>query len=332
MPRRIAALLTAAVLIPALAACGSSSTKTGLGGKSAAGFSAVNVSGGVGSAPKVTWKSAMTASSTATKTLVKGTGATVADGSSVYGYVWLGNGFSKSKAYSDYDQGSAEELTLDSKSLNKVFTKMLIGAKIGSRIATVTKASNVFQGGNAQLGIGNSDPLLIIVDLVAPGVDKPTDVTPDKLPKLKLKNGKPSGFDFSGLSKPEQYGDLLRTTLTQGKGPVVTADETVTVNYLGEVYQGTKPFDESYSKKPATFPLNQVVKGWTLGLTGVKVGSRVLLQIPPVLGYGGKAQTNIPANSTLYFVVDVKSATKASPSTAPSTAATPAPSGSPSAQ
>ncbi len=63
-----------------------------------------------------------------------------------------------------------------------------------------------------------------------------------------------------------------------------------------------------------------MVKGWTYGLTGVKVGSRVVLEIPPVLGYGGQAQSAIPANSTLYFVVDVISATKpsASPSATPS--------------
>lgn len=329
VPRRITAPLVAALLLPLLAACGSAST--GLGGKTASDFSAVSVSGSVGSAPHVTWKSQMTTKSTVTKTLVKGSGATLQNGGSAYGYIWLGNGFSKQKAFSDYDQGSPEDLTLDTKSLSKTFVTMLTGAKIGSRIATVTKASNIFgSGGNAQLGVGNDDPLLIIVDLVAPAVDKPTDVTPDKLPKLQLKKGKPSGFDFTGIAQPDQYGDLLRTTLKQGTGATVAQTDSVTVNYLGEVYQGTKPFDQSYvdvpksatapAKKaaPVTFPLSQVVKGWTLGLTGVKVGSRVLLQIPPVLGYVGKAQANIPANSTLYFVVDVIKATPASASAAPS--------------
>ena len=64
-------------------------------------------------------------------------------------------------------------------------------------------------------------------------------------------------------------------------------------------------FDESFSKKPVPFQLSQVVPGWTYGLEGVKVGSRVLLQIPPELGYGEAEQGAIPANSTLYFVVDV---------------------------
>jgi peptidylprolyl isomerase len=121
-------------------------------------------------------------------------------------------------------------------------------------------------------------------------------------------------MDFTGVPKPEQYGDFLRSTLKQGTGTTVTSDMTVKVNYLGMVYGAKKPFDESYTKKPAEFALNQVVKGWTYGLTGVKVGSRVLLQIPSLLGYGGQAQANIPANSTLYFVVDVLSAKKPAPS------------------
>jgi FKBP-type peptidyl-prolyl cis-trans isomerase len=48
-----------------------------------------------------------------------------------------------------------------------------------------------------------------------------------------------------------------------------------------------------------------VVKGWTQGLSGQSVGSQVLLIIPPDLGYGSTAQEKIPANSTLYFVVDI---------------------------
>jgi len=83
---------------------------------------------------------------------------------------------------------------------------------------------------------------------------------------------------------------------------------TVTANYLGQVYDGDKPFDESYSQKPVPFALSQVVQGWTYGLSGLKVGTRVLLQIPPDLGYGGQEQENIPANSTLYFIVDIISA------------------------
>lgn len=319
------ALITTALLALGLTACGGEKTE-GLGDKTVKGWDAVTVSGDAGTAPKVDWKGKMAeVSTTQTKTLDEGDGATVAKGGKVWAYIWIGNGFTQKQAYSDYDNKQPEELTADATSLSPVFAKLLTGAKIGSRVAAIANAREVFgEAGNPSLGVANEDPLLLLVDIVAPAVDKPTDVAPSKMPKLLQRRGKPSGFDFTGIAKPQQYGDFLRTTLKRGTGTTVTSDMTVKVNYLGVVYGGKKPFDESYSKKPAEFGLDGVVKGWTYGLTGVKVGSRVLLQIPPLLGYGGQAQAAIPANSTLYFVVDVLSATKP----APSASASPSPSAS----
>jgi peptidylprolyl isomerase len=327
VPRPLALIVTT-LLATSLAACGGEKT-TGFGDKTVDGFDAASISGDVGTAPKVDWKGKMAAvDTTETKTLEAGDGAKVEKGGKVWGYIWIGNGYSKKQAYSDYDNKQPEELTADSKSISPVFEKMLTGATIGSRVAAVANAKEIFgDAGNPTLGVANEDPLLILVDLVAPAVDKPTDVDRSKLPKLTPAKGKPTvpaGMDFTGIQKPEQYGDFLRTTLKQGTGTTVTPDMTVKVNYLGMVYGGKKPFDESYSKKPVEFGLDSVVKGWTYGLSGVKVGSRVLLQIPPLLGYGGQEQANIPANSTLYFVVDVLSATKPAPSASASPSATPA--------
>jgi FKBP-type peptidyl-prolyl isomerase-like protein len=326
VPRPLA-LTATALLLTGLAACGGEKT-TGLGDKTLEGWDAATVSGAVGSAPKVDWKGKMdTVDKTETKTLEAGDGDTVAKGGKVWGYIWIGNGFTQKQAYSDYDNKQPEELTADTSGLSPVFAKLLTGAKIGSRVAAVTSASEIFgDAGNPTLGVSNEDPLLVLVDVVAPAVDKPTAAERSQLPKLKPTPGKPSvpsGMDFTGLKKPEQWGDFLRTTVKQGTGTTVTSDMTVKVNYLGMTYGATKPFDESYTKKPVSFGLDSVVKGWTYGLTGVKVGSRVVLQIPPVLGYGGQAQANIPANSTLYFVVDVLSATKPAPSASASPSASP---------
>lgn len=331
VPRPLALIVTT-LLATTLTACGGGKT-VGLGGKTVEGWDAASVSGDAGAAPKVDWKGKMAAvAKPETKTLQAGKGAAVTEGGKVWGYIWIGNGETQKQAYSDYDNKQPEELTLDSKTISPVFTKMLSGAKIGSRVAAITSAKEIFgDGGNPTLGVANEDPLLIVVDLVAPASDKVTPGDRSKMPKLKPTAGKPtvpSGMDFTGVPKPDQYGDLLRTTLKQGNGTTVTSDMTVKVNYLGMTYGAKKPFDESYTKKPAEFPLTQVVKGWTYGLTGVKVGSRVLLQVPPLLGYGGQDRPNIPANSTLYFVVDVLSATKP----APTAAASPSASASPSAQ
>lgn len=313
-------MILTALLATSLAACGGEKS-TGLGDKTVEGWDAASVSGDAGTAPKVDWKGKMApVDKPETKTLDAGDGGVVETGSKVWGYVWIGNGYTQKQAFSDYDNQQPEELTADSKSLSPVFAKMLTGAKIGSRVGAIASAKEIFgDAGKPDLGVANEDPLLILVDIVAPAVDKPTDVAADKLPKLEPTPGKPAvpaGMDFTGVQKPEQNGDFLRATLKQGKGTTVTSDMTVKVNYLGMVYGAKTPFDESYTKKPAEFGLDKVVKGWTYGLTGVKVGSRVLLQIPPLLGYGAKDQPKIPGDSTLYFVVDVLSATKPAPSAA----------------
>ena len=85
------------------------------------------------------------------------------------------------------------------------------------------------------------------------------------------------------------------------------ASDTVKVNYLGATYDADSPFDESYSGSPLTSALSGLVPGWGIGLTGVKVGSRVLLQIPPAYGYGAQGSGAIPGNATLWFVIDVLS-------------------------
>ena len=90
-----------------------------------------------------------------------------------------------------------------------------------------------------------------------------------------------TSLDFAGTPKPD--GKLRSAVLIQGTGATVKKGQTITVNYLGQVYKGKKPFDESYSKQPASFAIGTgaVISGWDKTLVGQKVGSRVILAIPP---------------------------------------------------
>ena len=92
---------------------------------------------------------------------------------------------------------------------------------------------------------------------------------------------------------------------SDGKKPIAT--DTVTVHYRGWLDDETE-FDSSYKRdKPATFPLNQVIKGWTEGLQLVGEGGMIELRIPPSLGYGDSGAGDvIPPNATLYFLVELK--------------------------
>jgi peptidylprolyl isomerase len=101
---------------------------------------------------------------------------------------------------------------------------------------------------------------------------------------------------------------LVVKDLIKGTGPAATASSTVSVQYVGVLYKGGKQFDASWndgSGQPVSFPLSGVIKGWTEGIPGMRVGGRRELIIPPNLAYGPAAQAKIPANSTLVFVIDL---------------------------
>ncbi|MBV7363768.1 FKBP-type peptidyl-prolyl cis-trans isomerase [Actinomycetaceae bacterium TAE3-ERU4] len=133
--------------------------------------------------------------------------------------------------------------------------------------------------------------------------------TQDALPVVEGKYGEKPVIHPSLKEAPKE---LISKVLHEGNGAVVKPTDSVTVNYYGQLWDG-KYFDGSFDRgAPATFPLNGVIKGWTEGLTGKKVGDRVLLVVPPEMGYGEKGSPpTIPGNSTLVFVVDIVKAESA---------------------
>ena len=98
---------------------------------------------------------------------------------------------------------------------------------------------------------------------------------------------------------------LQYQVLTEGTGKSPAATDTVKVNYLGTLIDGTK-FDSSYDRKePAQFPLNGVIKGWTEGLQLMKVGGKTRFFVPSDLAYGPQGRPGIPPNSVLIFEVEL---------------------------
>jgi FKBP-type peptidyl-prolyl cis-trans isomerase len=91
--------------------------------------------------------------------------------------------------------------------------------------------------------------------------------------------------------------------VTEGKGEAVKVGGTVTVHYTGWLTNG-KQFDSSFGGKPISFGLDQVIKGWTQGIPGMKPGGVRRLRIPAELGYGkAGAGDDIPPDSVLIFEV-----------------------------
>ncbi len=97
--------------------------------------------------------------------------------------------------------------------------------------------------------------------------------------------------------------------LIVGTGAAATTGNTVTVNYVGRLQNGTQ-FDSSYDRgQPFTFRLGvgQVIAGWDQGVPGMRVGGKRRLTIPPSLGYGSQGYGAIPPNSTLVFDIELVS-------------------------
>jgi len=312
--RRLAALLGILSLLFGLAACGDDAGANADDGTG--GLDAVTVTGDVGKAPEVKWNSTVDVDKTETKTLVEGDGDKLAKGDTALVHIWIGNGFSKEKAYSTYDKGEAQTLTVDDAQILKGLYDGVVDHTVGSRVLVVSPPADAFKDtGNPDLGIADSDNVVFIIDIINKIVtlDGP-EGTPQKVPadapQLQEKDGTPTGFDFS--KAPKEAPDKLQVyTVIKGNGEKVESGDNTTMNYLGMVYGSDKIFDQSYGREPfsTTIGAGQVIKGWDEGLVGVTVGSRVILVIPPDLAYGeqGSGDT-IPPNSTLVFVVDVLAA------------------------
>ena len=304
-----AALVAAGVVLAGCGSGGDSSSNTS--SSSGKGWDTASVSGDVGTDATIKFDGEVTDSAQTTKVLEEGDGDTVTQGDSLILQTVIADGTTQKTVASSYTDHQPQVVSLSS-SVQKLFLDALSGKTIGSRVAVYAPADAIFgSSGNAQLGISQKDPILIVFDLIGKPVAKPDGkqhAAPSWFPKVEKTKGVVSGLNFKGTPKPD--GKLHASTVFDGTGPVVEKGQTLFARYLGVVYGGTKPFDENFSgTDPAAFQIGagKVIAGWDKSLVGQHVGSEVLLAIPPADGYGkqGSPQAGIKGTDTLYFVVDI---------------------------
>jgi peptidylprolyl isomerase len=302
----LAILLTAALT---LTSCGEEATSA-----SGAGPEAISVSGDFKSAPKVTVDNRVEVTQTSTEVLIEGEGDEVQEGERILAHLTIANGYSKDVVFSSYDnEGKPQVVDAKESALAVGLQKAIIGQKLGSRVMSVSPPEDSFgEQGNSSIGIGNKDSVIFIVDLLSKVATEPSgqDVKPATwAPQLILSDEVPTGLNFAQAPKPGPL--LLKTFFIEGDGAPVKKGDNVTVNYLGQVYQGKAPFDASFSRgepfEVANVGEAQVIKAWNQGLIGVPVGSRIMLRVPPSLGYGktGQPEAGIKGTDTMYFLIDV---------------------------
>ena len=110
-------------------------------------------------------------------------------------------------------------------------------------------------------------------------------------------------------TSPTGATSLEIVDLTVGTGAAAVSGDTVTVNYILSLTNGTLVESSYASGTPYTFRLgaNQAIAGFDQGVTGMRVGGKRKLTVPPSLGYGIRPKGPIPGNSTLLFEVELVS-------------------------
>jgi FKBP-type peptidyl-prolyl cis-trans isomerase len=316
--RRIAAALTLPVLgILVLAGCGSSSSPKTSTSSSTANAS-VSVSGGFGVAPNVTIPAVKAGTNLAVKTVIHGTGPVLGATDSFVGnyavYIWSGT--THKLALSTFTQGVPQVLA--AKVGLPGLATALSGQKMGSRVLAVLPPKEAYgSAGNSQIGVKPTDTIVFVVDLIkdfsatASASGKQVSNGGGALPKVTA--GKAGTAPVVTIPKKGKAPTkLIVKTLIKGTGAPLAKGQTVVTQYVGVNWRTGKAFDSSWQRQqPFGFELDatpaQIIPGWDKGLVGVPVGSRVMLVIPPVDGYGktGNTQAGIKATDDLVFVIDV---------------------------
>ncbi|MFF5446665.1 FKBP-type peptidyl-prolyl cis-trans isomerase [Streptomyces sp. NPDC012888] len=325
--------LAAALIVPALmltAACGSGD-ESDKGSSSAEPSQSSEVpkpvdsadpmptvAGDAGKKPEITVPKGDPSGKFVVKTLTGGSGPEVQKDDLVVvkytGKVWKSG---KELSPGSYDQGGQPlVVTAGSKTILPMFSDAVVGRKVGSRVVVVAPPAAAFGAqGKQELGVGPTDNLVFVLDIdqkmakKAEGTQAPI---PSELPQVKADKEEAAEIR---IPKNEPPKELVSKVLIEGKGAEVKSGQTVYMQYSGAAWKINEGkdkatlFDTSW-KTGAPFSTvigqGQVIEGWDKGLVGKKVGDRVLLVIPPEQAYKDQDKgAELPANSTLVFVVDI---------------------------
>lgn len=255
----------------------------------------VEVTGDFGSAPTVTFDAGLEVETTQRSVLVEGD--EVEPGQLVSAAYALYNGTTGDELET-YGWGEGDPATpfrADVDMLFEGFARTLGCLGPGSRAVGVIPSSESFGEQGVSQGIGAEDVLVFVVDVLSDNVWS-TD-----LPEV----GGTAEAPTVTLPATAPKTDLEIAVLEKGDGDVVALADTVAVNYLGTAWETGEVFDSSFDRgEPATFAVSGVVAGFREALIGQTVGSKILVTMPPALGYGDTPGHALQT-STLVFYIEI---------------------------
>ncbi len=193
------------------------------------------------------------------------------------------------------DAGYTEGELLPQKVLSDANLAQVIGCvSTGSRLAVALPGD---QQGDAAIYVIDVQG---VVPTAAWGTAKPAS---EGMPKVTLAD---DGEPDVAVPNAEAPGELKIAVLKEGDGPAVADGDTTLLQYYGVDWESGESFDSSWSKgEPLALPGNTYVPGFVQALAGQKVGSQVLVVIPPALAYGDDPKGHELGGKTLVFVIDI---------------------------
>ncbi|MFF9393907.1 FKBP-type peptidyl-prolyl cis-trans isomerase [Streptomyces griseoluteus] len=254
----------------------------------------------------------------AVRTVIAGNGRPVAENDFIKAN-YLGQIWSSGKVFDNSYDRNPLVLQLAQGSIIDGWRYALTGKKIGSRVEiAVPPTWGYGPSGNEQAGIKGTDTLVFVIDLLDSYNTKSSakgKVVPQTDPALpKVATNTDGNQPKVTLPKSDPPKKLVSNYIIEGDGDEVTRKQAVLCQFQGLEWQGGRTFQKTYgSGRLSQFSveqMEQVVKGLAQGITGKKVGSRVLIVVPPDLGYGDNppSGSGIKKGATLVFTVDILAA------------------------
>ena len=268
----------------------------------------IEVAGELGSQPEVTFPTPLTGEGVQTKVVIEGEGGAVVGAQRVSLHFVVFNAQTGEEIQgSEFGTENFIEQDLIGEGTPN-FCKALTGVQVGSRVAVLLDPENAHSGnGIESLGIAPDAGIIFVFDVVNAYLPKANGQTQNAETGMPTVITAPSGQPGLQIPNSEAPAEFRRTVLIEGGGEPIAIGDTVVLHYSGWTWTGTQ-FDSSWeSGSPASFPITKegLIEGFVMALEGVTVGSQVIAVMPPELAYGDNAQGQIPAGSTLIFVIDV---------------------------
>lgn len=203
-------------------------------------------------------------------------------------------------------------VTLDGTHAMPGLRRALLCAPAGSRVAAVVPPADAFGSTVTPQGLGADDPLVLVIDVVSLAGERAEGVEVEAVAGFPDVTETPDGKPLIGIPLTAAPSELAVQQVITGTGPAVRQGSDVVVKYVGVQWRTGLAFTDTWINPLRTpVALDTLLPGVAQAIIGQPVGSRVVVVVPPALGYGsgGDRATAVSGTDTLVFAVDILAST-----------------------